>query len=884
MPSCMQPLPVPVVLTNRMMTKERNKRVVVFASFSKDGKIADYVVYYLKALRRVADCIIFVSDNEMKPGETDKLSGLVATTICRRHGTYDFGSYRIGYFWALEHNLLDDTEDLVFANDSCYGPVYPFDTVFDRMAGKPCDFWGLTDSYETAHHLLSFFLVFKRKVFTSRHFHNFVSGFARQASFWGYVYSYERKFTEVLEANGFRSAVYVDIDEETRGTLALKGGNGNPTTYPLFLFRRGMPLVKVKAMNGSYGMELNDSPWQMLQEMEAVNPELHDIIVDDLRAKGVKREDRWFTPAEIVEDAKVVSFDIFDTLLARPYVKPTDLFLHMEEISGMAGFRDSRVKAEKRARSRHREQADVTLDQIYEEIGARYASLKEQELRHERECLYAKADGRSIYDEAVRRGKTIIAVSDMYLPQAFLEQVLREKGYGGISRVFVSNAENCCKGDGRLFRKVLKEMGIAPADMVHVGDNYESDKKAAEALGIRAFHRPSEAQALFDCPAMGKYKFFAEANPGLASSVLTELYARRHAAGKLSNPFEELGYYLGGPLVVGYCMHIRKVAVERGNDAILFVSRDGYALHRVYQAMFPDDIPSYYIYASRKLILRNSIDYKNLDYLKNVREIYSRECLQGKPVTDDNAEQYREQMEQWAAENAEHYRKYVDSLHITGRKIMSVDMTTRSYTSLYMLRRVFGDRIDCGMFSISYGEPCDYTVLSYAGKEWRVGDIPAIIMQEELITAPERSAQSVDRDGHIVFSPHNPIEDYRVERYKEVIKGIDSFAHDFLRSFPAGCAPGLSFDLWLRLFHSYVSHSHYGDHELLKSIYHDDLNQRTYDNLYDVCIQKEPVQALDLSKLYQKNQKHLKGIRKLVVALSVETAILVALLVWLLAF
>ena len=35
-----------------------------------------------------------------------------------------------------------------------------------------------------------------------------------------------------------------------------------------------------------------------------------------------------------IEKAKIVSFDIFDTLLLRPYAKPVDLFLHLEKLYG----------------------------------------------------------------------------------------------------------------------------------------------------------------------------------------------------------------------------------------------------------------------------------------------------------------------------------------------------------------------------------------------------------------------------------------------------------------------------------------------------------------------------------------------------------------------
>ena len=465
---------------------------------------------------------------------------------------------------------------------------------------------------------------------------------------------------------------------------------------------------------------------------------------------------------------------------------------------------------------------------------------------------------------------------------------MKEKGYTEVSRVFVSNEENCCKGNGLLFQKVLDVLKVKPKDMVHVGDNYEADKEAPERLGIRACHRSSEVQNMFDNPAMMKYKVFAEDNPSLASSVLTGIYARRHAKTEPSNPFMELGYCLGGPLAVGYCQYIHKVARERGNDAILFVSRDGYALHKVYQKMFPDDIPSYYIYASRKLILRNSIDYKNESYFQNVCEIYAKECLQDTVINRDNLEQHKERMKQWAATNAENYRTYIDSMHITGQKIMSVDMTTKCYTSLYMLRQVFGDRIDCGMFSISYGDSCDYVTYTYADRTWRVDDMPVIMMQEELITAPERSALSIGKDGQIVFSAHNPIEDYRVETYKKILSGINDFTEDFIGVTSGRRNVVLTFDLWGKLFHAYAGCSHFGDHELLKSIYHDDIYHKTYENMYDVCIPKKEQPSaqvqltVDCAALFRKNMKHLKAIRKLVTALCVAVAIIISLLIMLL--
>ena len=52
----------------------------------------------------------------------------------------------------------------------------------------------------------------------------------------------------------------------------------------------------------------------------------------------------------IGDGVKAVSFDIFDTLIVRPYIRPKDLFAHMEQAEGAPGFAAERVDAERRSR------------------------------------------------------------------------------------------------------------------------------------------------------------------------------------------------------------------------------------------------------------------------------------------------------------------------------------------------------------------------------------------------------------------------------------------------------------------------------------------------------------------------------------------------------
>ena len=66
-----------------------------------------------------------------------------------------------------------------------------------------------------------------------------------------------------------------------------------------------------------------------------------------------------------VKDYKIVSFDIFDTLLKRNVGRPSDVFSVMEYAnSDLMGFKNARIFAEQEAR-KESQYEEVTLNEIY---------------------------------------------------------------------------------------------------------------------------------------------------------------------------------------------------------------------------------------------------------------------------------------------------------------------------------------------------------------------------------------------------------------------------------------------------------------------------------------------------------------------------------------
>lgn len=204
------------------------KRIAIFAHYSKDNKIDDYVIFYLKELKKVAESIIFVSDSNIEEKELDKIKEYTIKSIAKHHGEYDFGSYKRGYIYALENKLLSNYEELIFTNDSCYAPLFPFTEMFNTMSYKPLDFWGASQNgwknkySNIPPHIQSFFIVFKNNVFNSDYFMDFINSIKKQDTKHQIVLKYEIGLTTFLEKHNLSWDVYSQISKKIESAFLLK--------------------------------------------------------------------------------------------------------------------------------------------------------------------------------------------------------------------------------------------------------------------------------------------------------------------------------------------------------------------------------------------------------------------------------------------------------------------------------------------------------------------------------------------------------------------------------------------------------------------------------------------------------------------------------------
>lgn len=292
---------------------------------------------------------------------------------------------------------------------------------------------------------------------------------------------------------------------------------------------------------------------------------------------------------------KVLSLDCFDTLIWRDTFRPVDVF---KVLPGLAG--SQRAHAEEAARRAARLMArgeDITIAEIYAKLmpnasaEAREAAIR-AELDAEASHCYAFAPTVELIRQAKARGMQVVIVSDTYLDEAMLRELIARAGgeelAAMIDLVFVSSRWRLPKARG-LYRHVLPELGVAPETILHIGDNLHADVKGVAPFGVQTLHlkqfhaeieRQLRLEACLDTMLIRDDETLAAPQPHRP--------ALAQGTPQLPDTAQHFGYAVLGPLFSGYDRWLEAEAAalqaQRGGTVHwLFLMRDGHLPLLVHQ-------------------------------------------------------------------------------------------------------------------------------------------------------------------------------------------------------------------------------------------------------------------------------------------------------------
>lgn len=190
------------------------KRLAIYVYHNEMGVIEDYALFYLKSLLEVADEIVVVINGAIEKNELLKLNNPFIKIIQRENKGYDFWAYRAGFF-SIGSEKLKTFDEIIFANSSVYGPIYPFFELFEKMREKRVDFWGITKHQKTKNikeHIQSYFFVVRKNLFLNPIFRLYFENLRKIKNKKEAIKHLEINFTEYFQNKGFKWGVFVDDD------------------------------------------------------------------------------------------------------------------------------------------------------------------------------------------------------------------------------------------------------------------------------------------------------------------------------------------------------------------------------------------------------------------------------------------------------------------------------------------------------------------------------------------------------------------------------------------------------------------------------------------------------------------------------------------------
>lgn len=322
-----------------------------------------------------------------------------------------------------------------------------------------------------------------------------------------------------------------------------------------------------------------------------------------------------------------ISWDLFDTLVDRPFIHPHELFQFIEDMIKFKtgniyfNFHMLRQESERIARAVNPNR-EIDFDEIYYHFQKKTGfdskfieQLKKWEIEAELSCVRPRYMMKKTWQFAKNLGKVRTIITDIYLFKNDIVKLLDVCGYRDYDYLFVSSDEKLRKEDGSIYPLYIKTINKnhGAGAMLHIGDNPRADGEMAKRFGIRDYIIPKAMDSLHgsDYPRLlgsplHHNCYDTSAIIGMIANKLFSSPRPYFDASTIANGFlYNIGYSVLGPLMLGYVQWVIRRAKSLDVQVLYFLARDGFLIMKVYDLFkekYPD-LPNYkYLLCSRRSV------------------------------------------------------------------------------------------------------------------------------------------------------------------------------------------------------------------------------------------------------------------------------------------
>lgn len=513
-----------------------------------------------------------------------------------------------------------------------------------------------------------------------------------------------------------------------------------------------------------------------------------------------------------IRNVEVVSFDLFDTLIARNILWLEDLVEIIEQKLHNKGvdirdFVQKRISLEKKlscGRSPKLEEiyAELLKDLNVEDFNA--FELAELEYRTDCELICPRKDMIGLIHQIKKLGKSVYITTDSYYTKQQIEFLLKQNGIDEIDGVIVS-CEYDTKKTEKLFEKLIEAAGTSR--IIHIGDDIASDIESAMAWGLKSFHIYNTEELLDKVGGLG----LISDNMNLSDRIRIGMFKTR----LFNSPFqfedsekkitvkdvEDLGYLFIAPIILDFVEWFSEQVDKYKLKNIWFSARDGYLIQKVFALMFPDTKSDYFL-TSRISAIRAGVDsVSDVKYVDDMKycggvedNLKIRFGIDAEKIDPRNVEEkniglmrYAKVILNVSREKRINYQKYIEKLNVKEGGIAFFDFVAKGTCQMY-IERMLKNPIK-GLYFLQlepeYMKNKKLDILPfYTEKERDKSEIyDNYYILETILTSPDASVEEFDQKGNAKYAKETR-NDKDINCIEQVQNGILEYVNKYLSILP----------------------------------------------------------------------------------------------------
>lgn len=217
------------------------KRLCIFCFYDSKGIVDKSVEYLLGELALNSDRLVIVVNGNIEDESKKTLETYSKDVFVRENVGYDAGAYKFAIFKYLKIEEIRQYEELILCNDTFIGPFVPLKDIFDTMAKRECDWWGINGvDWKFLPDIQSYFWVFNKSII-------------QEDKFFKYWQDNIDEHTHCLEDvyAQFETGLFYYLTqlEKKKYSVYVPENNCNIyTSVSVSIKKYGIPLIKKKAL------------------------------------------------------------------------------------------------------------------------------------------------------------------------------------------------------------------------------------------------------------------------------------------------------------------------------------------------------------------------------------------------------------------------------------------------------------------------------------------------------------------------------------------------------------------------------------------------------------------------------------------------------------